>query len=110
MSEARVKENTRRYAESYLRRGLSVVPIPEGRKRPVIPSWQTLRLRLEEYERILKERAEEGYRRDVHPMLRYYVENGARSMGDGMRFASLKRRCAEDYIYLMEEKVQRRLF
>ena len=62
------------------------------------------------YEQILKERAEEGYRRDVLPMLRHYVENGARSMGDGMRFASLKRRYPEDYEYLMEEKVQRRLF
>ncbi len=51
LSEARAKANTRRYAESYLRRGLSVVPIPEGRKRPVIPSWQTLRLRLEELDR-----------------------------------------------------------
>jgi hypothetical protein len=62
------------------------------------------------YQEILKERAEEGFRRDVHPMLRYYVENGARSMGCGMRFASLKRRCPEDYAYLMEEKVQKRLF
>jgi hypothetical protein len=62
------------------------------------------------YQEILKERAEEAYRRDVHPMLRYYVENGARSMGCGMRFASLKRRYPEDYAYLMEEKVQRRLF
>jgi hypothetical protein len=51
LSEARATANTRRYAERYLRRGLSVVPIPEGRKRPVIPSWQTLRLRLEELNR-----------------------------------------------------------
>jgi hypothetical protein len=51
LSEARANANTRRYAERYLRRGLSVVPIPEGRKRPVIPSWQTLRLRLEELDR-----------------------------------------------------------
>ena len=43
------------------------------------------------YRKILEERAEEGYRRDVHSMLRFYVENGARSMGCGMRFASLKR-------------------
>jgi hypothetical protein len=28
------------------------------------------------YEKILKERAEEVYRRDIHPMVRYYVENG----------------------------------
>jgi hypothetical protein len=62
------------------------------------------------YQEILKERAKEGYCRDVHPMLRFYVENGARSMGCGMRFASLKRRYPEDYAYLMEEKVQRRLF
>ena len=62
------------------------------------------------YQKILKERAEEGYRRDVHSMLRYYVENGARSMGCGMRFASLKRRYPEDYAYLREENVQRRLF
>jgi hypothetical protein len=62
------------------------------------------------HERILEERVEEGYRRDVPPMLRYYVENGARSMGCGMRFASLKRRYPEDYAYLMEEKVQKKLF
>jgi hypothetical protein len=62
------------------------------------------------HERILEERVQEAYRRDVHPMLRFYVENGARSMGCGMRFASLKRRYPEDYAYLMEEKVQWRLF
>ena len=62
------------------------------------------------YERILEEKKVEAYRRDVHPMLRFYVENGARSMGSGMHFASLKRRYPEDYAYLMEEKVQRRLF
>jgi hypothetical protein len=62
------------------------------------------------YERILEERVKEGYRRDLPPVLRYYVENGARSMGSGMHFASLKRRYPEDYAYLMEEKVQRRLF
>jgi hypothetical protein len=62
------------------------------------------------YQEILKERVEEGYRRDVHSMLRYNVENGVRSMGCGMRFASLRRRYPEDYAYLMEEKVQRRLF
>jgi hypothetical protein len=62
------------------------------------------------YRKILEERVQEGYRRDVHPMLRFYVENGARSMGCGMRFASLKRKYPEDYAYLMEEKVQRRFF
>jgi hypothetical protein len=62
------------------------------------------------YRKILEERFKEGYRRDVHPVLRYYAENGARSMGCGMRFASLKRTYPEDYAYLMEEKVQRRLF
>jgi hypothetical protein len=61
------------------------------------------------YQEILKERAEAGYDTKVHPMLRYYVEKGARSMGCGMRFASLKRRYPEDYAYLMEEKVQKRL-
>jgi hypothetical protein len=30
------------------------------------------------YEKILKERGEEGYRRDVYPIVRYYVENGVR--------------------------------
>jgi hypothetical protein len=30
------------------------------------------------YEKILKERTEEGYRGDIHPMVRYYVENGVR--------------------------------
>jgi len=29
-------------------------------------------------EMILKERAEGVYRRDVHPMVRYYVKNGVR--------------------------------
>jgi putative DNA primase/helicase len=36
--------STRRYAEGYVERVLAVIPVPEGRKRPVIPSWQTLRL------------------------------------------------------------------
>jgi hypothetical protein len=62
------------------------------------------------YEKTLKESAEEGYPRDVHPMLRYYVDSGARSMGSGMPFASLKRRCTEEYAYLMKEKVQSRIF
>jgi hypothetical protein len=62
------------------------------------------------HERVLEERVREGCRRDVHPMLRYYVENGVGSLVYGMRFASLKRRCPEDFAYLMEEKVQRRLF
>jgi hypothetical protein len=63
------------------------------------------------YRKILEEkRFKEGYRRDIHPVLHYYVENGARSMGCGMHFASVKRRYPEDYAYLMEEKVQRRLF
>jgi hypothetical protein len=26
-------------------RGLAVVPIPEGRKRPIVPAWQALRIR-----------------------------------------------------------------
>jgi hypothetical protein len=38
----------RRYAEGYVERGLAVIPVPEGRKRPVISSWQKLRLRPEE--------------------------------------------------------------
>ena len=59
------------------------------------------------YERILEERVQEGFRRDVHPMLRYFVENRVRSMGCGMRFASLKSRYPEDYAYFMEEKVQK---
>ena len=48
MSNAKSAASARRYAEGYVRRGLAVVPIPEGRKRPVIPAWQTLRLRLED--------------------------------------------------------------
>jgi hypothetical protein len=28
------------------------------------------------YKKFLKERAEEVYRRDIHPMVRYSVENG----------------------------------
>ena len=28
------------------------------------------------YKKILNERTEEGYRRDIHPMVRYYAENG----------------------------------
>jgi hypothetical protein len=30
------------------------------------------------YEKILKERTEEGCRGDIHPMVRNYVENGVR--------------------------------
>jgi hypothetical protein len=48
MSNGKSAASTRRYAEGYAARGLTVVPIPEGRKRPAIPSWQTLRLRPEE--------------------------------------------------------------
>ena len=62
------------------------------------------------YRKILEERVKEDYRRYVHPVLCYYVENGARSMGCGMRFASLRMRYPKDYAYLMEEKVQTRLF
>ena len=31
------------------------------------------------YKKILNERTEEGYRRDIHPMVRY-VENGMKAM------------------------------
>src|SRR5215204_738321 len=48
MSNDESASGTRRYAEGYLQRGLAVVPIPERRKRPVIPAWQTLRIRPEE--------------------------------------------------------------
>jgi Bifunctional DNA primase/polymerase, N-terminal/AAA domain len=48
MSNDKSVASTRHYAEGYLERGLAVVPIPKGRKRPVIPSWQTLRLRPED--------------------------------------------------------------
>jgi hypothetical protein len=58
------------------------------------------------YQEILKERAKEGYCRYVHPMLRFYVGNGARSMGCGIRFASLNRRYPEDYSCLMEVHLQ----
>jgi hypothetical protein len=58
LSEAKATASTRRYAEGHLRRGLSVVPIPDGCKRPVIPSWQTLRLRLEELDRYFNGRRE----------------------------------------------------
>ena len=40
--------SARRFAKRYAQRGFAVVPIPEGRKRPVIPSWQTLRIRSED--------------------------------------------------------------
>jgi DNA-binding transcriptional ArsR family regulator len=48
VSNAKSTASARRYAEGYVRRGLAVVPIPEGRKRPVIPAWQTMRLCLED--------------------------------------------------------------
>lgn len=48
MSDRSSAARTRRYAEGYARPGLAVVPIPERRKRPVITSWQTLRLLPEE--------------------------------------------------------------
>lgn len=48
MDDGRSATRIRRYAEGYTRRGLAVVPIPERRKRPVITSWQTLRLLPEE--------------------------------------------------------------
>jgi hypothetical protein len=37
--------SARRYAGGYVGRGLAVVPIPEGRKRPIVPAWQALRIR-----------------------------------------------------------------
>lgn len=40
--------SARRYAEGYMERGLAVVLIPGGRKRPVIRAWQTLRICHEE--------------------------------------------------------------
>jgi hypothetical protein len=48
MSNGKGAASTRRYAVGYLQRGLAVVPIPERRKRPVIPAWQTLRIRPED--------------------------------------------------------------
>jgi hypothetical protein len=41
-------KDTLRYAEGYAERGLAVIPIPEGRKGPTLPSWQHLRIRPEE--------------------------------------------------------------
>jgi hypothetical protein len=40
--------SARRYAEGYMERGLAVVLIPGGRKRPVIRAWQILRICHEE--------------------------------------------------------------
>ncbi len=37
-----------RAAERYVRRGFAVVPVPAGRKRPVLDEWQNLRLTLDE--------------------------------------------------------------
>ena len=48
MSDGSSAARTRRYAEGYAKRGLAVIPIPEGRKSPIIPAWQTLRLHPEE--------------------------------------------------------------
>jgi len=48
MSNEDSTASTRRFAEGYTQRGFAVVPIPGGRKRPVISSWQELRIRSEE--------------------------------------------------------------
>ncbi len=53
------------------------------------------------YQRILHESVG---REPAHPMLRFYVENGVRSMGCAFRFASLKREYPGDYERLTLEK------
>ena len=48
MSHDKSASSTRRFAEGYVERGLAVVPIPQGCKRLVISSWQSLRIRPQE--------------------------------------------------------------
>jgi hypothetical protein len=48
MSNDKSAVSARRYAEGYMERGLAVVLIPGGRKRPVIRAWQILRICHEE--------------------------------------------------------------
>jgi hypothetical protein len=52
------------------------------------------------YERILEER--KGTR-PANPVLRYYFENGCRSLGDGYRYNSLKKKYPEAYGLLRSE-------
>jgi len=40
--------NMRRYAQGYIERGMTVVPIPHKRKSPVQPRWQNLRIKVED--------------------------------------------------------------
>lgn len=37
-----MSQNTRKAAAAYLEKGFAVVPIPRGRKGPVIKDWPTL--------------------------------------------------------------------
>ena len=41
-------DSTLEAAHSYVRRGIRVVPLPRGSKKPIIPGWQHLRLTEEE--------------------------------------------------------------
>jgi hypothetical protein len=40
--------STREYAKSYLDQNLAIIPIPAGKKGPVLPDWQKLRIQLED--------------------------------------------------------------
>jgi hypothetical protein len=40
--------NTLRAAERYVRRGFAVVPVPHGKKGPILKGWENLRLTVEE--------------------------------------------------------------
>jgi hypothetical protein len=43
-------------------------------------------------------------------MIRHFIERGVHSPGEGMWFASLKRRYPQEYARLMMEKAQQKLF
>ena len=62
------------------------------------------------YQRLLEEREPSDPGEDVHPMLRHFIERGVHSPGEGMWFASLKRKYPHEYTRLMMEKAQQKLF
>jgi len=50
--------NMSRYAQRYIERGMTVVPIPHKRKSPVLPRWQNLRIKVDDIPRYFNGRSQ----------------------------------------------------
>jgi hypothetical protein len=60
------------------------------------------------YQRLLEERERELPK--GHPAMRFFIERGVHSPGEGMYFRSLQYKYPEEYERLMLERVQQKLF